>query len=95
MISRQPGLNKIFEALHFPLSTGKLPEFADLPITYQSSALTTVRPPDNVIIESTEISGTDAFEEVVNIDDIVKLRDPLRDRLIDLVKSHAPDLLPT
>src|SRR5207249_7865546 len=62
MIARQPGLKKLFDTLHFPLSTGKLPEFGDLPIAFLSCPVGTVRPPDNVIIESTELSGSDAFE---------------------------------
>ncbi len=45
-------------------------------------------------VESTEISGRNVFEEVVNVADIVKMRDPLRERLIELVKSHDPNLLP-
>jgi hypothetical protein len=94
VLIRQPGLVKLLGALSFPVSTGRLPGCGDLPITYLSAAVTTLRPPDDVIIESTEVSGMDAFEEVVSIDEIVQLRDPLRDRLIEIVKAHGEDLLP-
>ena len=89
---RQPGIAAILEALHFPLSSGKLPEFGELPITYISSSVSTFRPHDDVIIESTEISGKDLFEEIVNIEDIARMRDQLRERLVDLVRSHELDL---
>jgi hypothetical protein len=92
MITRQSGLKKLFEALHFPLSTGKLPELGELPITFLSGPVSTVRPPDNVIIESTELSGADAFEEVINLEDIAKLRNPFKDQLEGLVKSHGQTL---
>jgi hypothetical protein len=83
--TRQSGLVKVMGALHFPISTGRLPWCGDLPMTYVSS-LATTRPPDDVIIESTELSGMDAFEEVVSVSDIQRMRNPLQDRLLELVK---------
>lgn len=94
VITKQPGLAKLFDALGFPLSAERLPEFGELPITCISSAINTLRPPDDVIIENTEISGMDVFEEIVSIEEIVNLRNPLQERLLDLVQSHGPDLLP-
>jgi hypothetical protein len=92
MASRQPGLGQVLAALRFPLTSGRLAETGDLPITFISSAVSTVRPPDEVIIESTEISGMPLFEEIVNIEDIRQLRDPVKDRLVELVKSHDASL---
>ena len=92
--SKQTGVIQILDALHFPISSERSPTFGDLPVTYISSSISTIRPPDDVIIESTEISAMNAFEEVINLDDIVKMRDPLKERLIELVKSHGEDLLP-
>jgi hypothetical protein len=95
VLARQPGITKILEAVHFPVSTNKRPEFGDLPLTFITSSVSTVRPPDEVIIESTEISGLNAFEEVVSVADITGLNDRLRDQLLELVKKHAAALLPT
>lgn len=91
-ITRQPGLSQMLESLHFPLTTIRFPEFGELPITCLSSAITTIRPPDNVLIESTEFSGLDAFEEVVSLNDIAGLRDPLKERLLEIAKSHGENL---
>lgn len=91
-IARQAGLSRILEALHFPLTTIRLPEFGELPITCLTSSITTIRPPDDVLIESTEFSGLDAFEEVVNLDDITGLRDPLKERLLEIARSHGENL---
>jgi len=89
IIHNQPGLCRIMEALHFPLSIGRTEEFGDLPIAYVSSSVATVRPPDDVIIESTEVSGMNVFEEVVDIDDIARLRDPLKEQLLQLSSGVA------
>jgi hypothetical protein len=95
VLSKQSGVTRILETLHFPVSTeNRLPELGGLPITHISSSITTLLPPDNVIIESTEISGRNVFEEVINIEDIVKLRDPLRERLIEVVRNQDASLLP-
>jgi hypothetical protein len=93
VLSRQPGLGSLLEALRFPVTTGKLPGLGDLPITFLSSPLATSRPPDDVIIESTEVSGMDAFEELVNPADFVDLRDPLSTKLVELARTQAGELL--
>jgi hypothetical protein len=95
VLARQPGVVKIFRDLRMPISTGRLEGCGELPITYLSAAVATVRPPDDVIIENTEISGMDVFEEVLKTEDIVALRDPLRERLIELAKAHGEDLATT
>jgi hypothetical protein len=63
-------------------------EFGELPITYIKSDISTFLLPDHVIIESTEISGMDAFEEVVNKDDVPKLQDRLKEQLTQILNSQ-------
>ena len=87
-----PGLMGVFRALHFPISTTTVAEFGPLPITRIGVDITTRRPSDDVILQSAELTGMDAFEEVVNVDDLKHLRDPLKERLLELMRQHAPDL---
>jgi hypothetical protein len=47
-----------------------------------------------VIIESTEISGTNAFEEVVNVENLLQFGDPWHTQLVELVRTDGADLLP-
>lgn len=91
-VTHQLGLCTLFEALRLPLSHAKLPGLGELPITFLSAMLPTVRPPDEVIIESTEISGMDVFEEVVDLDELLRLRDPLREQLLELARTHGVEL---
>jgi hypothetical protein len=93
VLTRQPGLLAVFEALRFPVVTEKLPGLGELPVTCVSSSVRTVRPPDDVLIESTEISGLNAFEEVVNAEDIVEMKDPFREKLLEVIKENAPEAL--
>lgn len=89
VVARQNGIAQILEALHFPLSVEASAEFGNLPVCYISSSISTTRVPDEVIIESTEISGTDAFEELVNVEDVGRLRDPLKERLTSLISNYV------
>jgi hypothetical protein len=90
--THQRGLTQIFEALRLPITTAKTPEFGDLPLTRIGVAVSTFRPADTVVLESAELTGIDAFEEVVNVEDIARLTDPLKDRLVEIARPHVPAL---
>jgi hypothetical protein len=88
----QPGLIKVFNALRFPVTTAYDAEFGELPITRITVPVATERPSDAVLIESAEVTGMDAFEEIVRLEDIQQLRDPLREQLLDIARQHVPEL---
>jgi hypothetical protein len=91
VVLNQRGLQPILDALHFSLTTITLPQFGDLPLTRISSSITTMRPADDVVLESAELTGMDAFEEVANIGDISRLQDSLKERLVEIVRRQTPE----
>ena len=93
IVNNHRGLLPIFEALHFSLTTVRLPQFGDLPITRIASRITTMRPSDAVVLESAELTGMDAFEEVANVDDIARLEDSPKERLLEIVRQQTPELV--
>ena len=92
VITRQPAVVKLLEALHFAIAVDKAEGLGELPIVTIASVIPTLRPPDELIIESTEISGTDSFEEVVSVSEIANLRDPFRDKLVELARGLGEEL---
>jgi hypothetical protein len=88
----RPGVTQILEGLHFPITTTTSAEFGELPMTRIGIGISTVRPSDSVVVESAELTGMDAFEEVVNVDDIARLHDPLKARLLEIAHRHVPEL---
>jgi len=90
--TNSPGLLQVFEALHFPLTTATVPELGVLPITRIAVDIQTERPSDEVILESAEMTGMDAFEEVVRVEDLTRLRDPLKERVLEVARQHVPEL---
>ena len=93
VVSRQPGLTGILSALGFTVASSHAPEFGELPLTYVSAPVATKRPPDQLMLQIAEISGSPVFEEVVRIEDIVALKTPLKHQLMEAARSHAGDLL--
>ena len=91
--TQDQGLKQMFEALHFPITTSKQPQFGELPITRIGFPVATTRPSDAVVIESAELTGMDAFEEVVNVEDMKRLGDPFRERLLDIARQQTPELV--
>ena len=88
-VDRQSPLTNIFKALRYKLSVTTQPEFGGLPLTCVSAPIFTVRPPDEVIIETTELTGSDAFEEVIDLEGLATLRDPMKDSLVELARAHG------
>ena len=91
--TNSPGLMHVFESLHFPITTATLPEFGPLPITRIGIPISTTRPSDDVILQVADLTGMDAFEEVIHVSDLSRLGDPLQTRLLDLAREQAPDVL--
>jgi hypothetical protein len=85
------GVTQMLEGLHFPVSTTTSPDFGELPLTRIGIGISTMRPSDAVVVESAELTGMDAFEEVVNVEDIARLPDPFKTRLLDLARKHMPE----
>jgi hypothetical protein len=90
VLANQPGVAQLLEGLRFPVQTLKLPEFGELPITRIGPPISTTRPSDAVIVESAELTGMDAFEEVLKVEDLSTLKDPLKDRLLEIAQQHLP-----
>jgi hypothetical protein len=90
-VKHRPGVMQILEGLRFPVTNNTSPEFGDLPLTRIGVGISTERPPDSVVVESAELTGMDAFEEVVNVEDIARLPDPLKERLLEIVRLQTPE----
>ncbi|AMY08132.1 hypothetical protein LuPra_01320 [Luteitalea pratensis] len=93
VIDNSPGLESLLEAVHFPLTTTTTAATGTLPVTRIGFVVGTTLPRDEVILETAELTGMDAFEEVINFDDLKALDDPFRDRVYALARQHAPGVV--
>jgi len=88
VLERKAGLRALLEALNFSVKTETMPEFGELPLTLITSAVKTERPPDEVILESTDLSGVDASEEIVRVTNVAGMVDARRARLIEIIEAE-------
>jgi hypothetical protein len=91
VLEKKPGLRNLLSTLRFPVRSETLPEFGELPLTLISSAVKTERPSDDVILESTELSGVNVFEEVVRVADVAGMPDDRRERLLEIVRREGDE----
>ena len=88
VLERKDGLRGLLQALNFPVKTETVPEFGELPLTIITSAVRTERPSDDVILESTDLSGVDAAEEIVRVTNVAGMTDARRARLLEIVEAE-------
>jgi hypothetical protein len=93
VVTHQTGLGEILSALGFTVASGRAAEFGELPLTTISAPVATKRPPDQVMLQIAAVSGSPMFEEVVRVEDIVGMKNPLKEQLLEQAKSHAGHLL--
>lgn len=89
VFARQPGAAKVLAGLRLPVEARRMGEFGELPVTVLASAVRTMRPSDALVVESTEMTGTDSFQEVVDVAALQGLQDPYRDRLFAVLREEG------
>ncbi len=87
MLGKYSGIASLFHALRWEITTETLPDLGDLPLTVLTAPLQSMLPPDSLILESTEMSGMSLFEEVVNVDAVSQIRDPLIQKVANIVEA--------
>jgi hypothetical protein len=90
MLSRYSGIASLFRALRWEVNTAPSPDLGALPLTTLAAPIQTMLPPDGLILESTELSGMSQFEEVVDLDAVSRVRDPLIERVDGIIAAARP-----
>jgi hypothetical protein len=85
-IERFPGLVQLFSDLRYHIRVEKISGLGELPFVTITSCLSSFRPADEVILQATRFSGVPAFIELVDIDSVPLLEDPLKARLEQLLQ---------
>ncbi len=79
-----PGLARLLESLRYKVEKVTCPETGKLPYLRLTSSVPTFRPSDSVILNVTRFSGVSRFEELVDLEAVDGLSDPLRQKIGDL-----------
>jgi hypothetical protein len=86
VLSRNPGVARLFQDLRYELKTETYPDLKGLPIVTITSCLTSFRPADDLILAATAFSGVPAFIELLDLEAVQTPKDTLKERLEALLK---------
>jgi hypothetical protein len=87
-----PGLVDLFAGLRYRVEMRKSPELGDLPLVTISAPFSTLRPPDSLVTVASGLAGGASFAEVLDLDSVRQIRDPLREEIAAVFKSHGQEL---
>lgn len=91
-ISKFPAIADLFAGLRFRIDVRRSPEMGDLPLVTISAPLSTIRPPDSLVSIASGLAGGTSFSEVLDIETIRNLKDPLRQELDEAFRRHGQEL---
>ncbi len=87
-----PGLMDLFAGLRYRVEVRKSPELGDLPLVTISAPFSTIRPPDQLVTVASGLAGGASFAEVLDLGSVRQIRDPLREEVAAVFKSHGQEL---
>jgi hypothetical protein len=76
-----PGLTQLFEDLRYDVETMTLADLGGLPVVVFKAPIETFLPPDEFIQQVTQLSGIPAFQEIIDLEELENISDPLKEML--------------
>ena len=87
-----PTIAELLAGLRYHVEVRRSPELGELPLVTVSAPLSTVRPPDNLVTMASGLAGGDAFAEILDLDSVRNLRDPLREDVTAILRNHGQEV---
>jgi hypothetical protein len=87
VVTRNPRLLGLFEALRFPINSEKIESLGDFPLLLLRSPAGSVLPPDDVIAQVCKYSGLDAIEEIIDREAWANMKDPIAEQFATIAES--------
>jgi hypothetical protein len=81
LIKAQPNLVQLLTALRYRVEIKSFPALGAVTVVTLAAPLTSFKPTDDVILMATRFSGVPAFVELLSLDSLNNLEDPLRAEL--------------
>jgi hypothetical protein len=85
LLTRNAGLGRLFSQLRYDVLTQAHPGLNGLPVIVIQSQVPVFLPPEPVIAAATELSGVPAFLELIDVEAVRKMTDPLKEELLKLI----------
>ena len=76
-----PALQQLLQDLRYEVEIQELKDLGGLPVVVLRAPIETFLPPDDFILQITQLSGIPAFQEIIDLDAADNIPDPLKDAL--------------
>jgi hypothetical protein len=91
-IAKFPAIADLLGGLRYRVEVRRSPEMGDLPLVTISAPFATVRPPDNLVSMAAGLAGGTSFAEVLDVETVRKLEDPLSREVAEIFRRHGQEL---
>jgi len=81
MLKNFPSLKQLLQDLRYEVKIQKLEDLGGLPVVLLKAPVECFLPPDDFILQITQLSGISAFQEIIDLDAVENIPDPLKDVL--------------
>ena len=90
--TKLPAIAELLAGLRYRVEIRRSPQLGELPLVTLSPAFSTIRPPDNLVTMASGLAGGTSFAEVLDLETVRKLRDPLREEIATTFRTHGQEL---
>ena len=87
-----PALGELFTALRYKIEIRTAAQLGELPLVTVSAPFRTVRPGDGLVAMASGLSGGASFSEILDIESVRNIQDPLRDEAISVLRKHKIEI---
>jgi len=92
LFSKISPLADLLGALRYKVEVRKSPQLGDLPLITISAPFRTFRPADKLVTMAAGLAGGDSFAEVLDVESVRTLSDPLRDEALEILRRHQAEI---
>jgi hypothetical protein len=92
LFSKIPALPDLLAGLRYKMELRTSPQLGNLPLVTISAPFKTLRPADNVVAMASGLAGGDSFAEVLDLESVRALSDPLRDETFKILRQHNVEI---
>jgi hypothetical protein len=92
LFRKTPAIAELLSALRYHVEVKSSPQFGELPFITISAPFRTFRPADSLVATAAGMAGTQAFAEILEVESVRTLSDPLKDETLGILEQHKIDI---
>jgi hypothetical protein len=89
---KTPSITELLSALRYRVEVKNSPQFGELPFVTVSAPFRTFRPSDNLVAVAAGMAGAQAFAEILDVESVKSLSDPLKDEALRVLEEHKVEV---